>query len=230
MDTKALYKIGYGVYLIGAKKGEKINGQIANTIFQIAAEPPTIAVSINKNNLTWEYIHESKVFSASVLDNETPLPFIGQFGFKSGRDTNKFADVNYKIGVTGAPVVTDHTVSYLEVKVTQEVDAGTHTVFIGQLVDASVLSDKTTLTYEYYQQVKRGTTPKSAPSYHAPQKEEKEAPKMAKYKCTVCGYIYDPALGDADSGIKPGTAFESLPANWTCPICGAEKSQFEKID
>lgn len=230
MDTKALYKIGYGVYLIGAKKGDKINGQIANTIFQIASEPPTIAVSINKNNLTWQYIHESQAFSASVLDNETPLTFIGQFGFKSGRDTNKFEGVNYKIGVTGSPVVTDHAVSYLEVKVTQEVDAGTHTVFIGQLVDAGVLSDKGTLTYEYYQQVKRGTTPKSAPSYHAPQKEEKEAPKMAKYKCTICGYIYDPALGDADSGIKPGTAFESLPANWTCPICGAEKSQFEKID
>jgi len=230
MDSKALYKIGYGVYVICSKKGDKINGQIANTIFQVASEPPTIAVSINKNNLTWEYIHDSKVFSASILDNETPLAFIGQFGFKSGRDTNKFEGVNYKIGVTGAPIVIDHSVSYLEVKVAQEVDAGTHTVFIGQLVDAGVLSDKGTLTYEYYQQVKRGTTPKNAPSYHEPQKEAKEAPKMAKYKCTVCGYIYDPALGDPDSGIKPGTAFESLPANWTCPICGAEKSNFEKID
>ena len=230
MDSKALYKIGYGVYVICSKKGDKINGQIANTIFQVASEPPTIAVSINKNNLTWEYIHESKVFSASILDNETPLAFIGQFGFKSGRDINKFEGVTYKIGVSGAPVVIDHSVSYLEVKVTQEVDAGTHTVFIGQLVDAGVLSDKGTLTYEYYQQVKRGTTPKNAPSYHEPQKETKEAPKMAKYKCSVCGYIYDPALGDPDSGIKPGTAFESLPANWTCPICGAEKSNFEKIE
>jgi rubredoxin/flavin reductase (DIM6/NTAB) family NADH-FMN oxidoreductase RutF len=230
MDTKALYKIGYGVYIIGSKKGDKINAQIANTIFQIASEPPTIAVSINKKNLTHEYIHDSQVFSASILNNEVPLSFIGTFGFKSGRDVNKFENVKYKIGSSGAPVVLDYAVSSLEVKVTQEVDAGTHTLFIGQLVDAEVLGDKPTLTYEYYQQVKRGTTPKNAPSYHEPQKEVKEAPKMAKYKCSVCGYIYDPALGDPDSGIKPGTAFESLPDNWTCPVCGAEKSNFEKID
>jgi flavin reductase (DIM6/NTAB) family NADH-FMN oxidoreductase RutF/rubredoxin len=229
MDSKALYKIGYGVYVIGSKKGDKINAQIANTIVQIASEPPTIAVRINKKNLTHEFIHESKVFSASILDNEAPLSFIGAFGFKSGRDTNKFEGVKYKIGSTGAPVVLDYTVSALEVKVAQEVDAGTHTLFIGQVVEAEVLSDKPTLTYEYYQQVKRGITPKGAPSYHEPQKEVKEAPKMAKYKCTVCGYIYDPALGDPDSGVKAGTAFESLPDSWSCPICGAEKSDFEKI-
>jgi flavin reductase (DIM6/NTAB) family NADH-FMN oxidoreductase RutF/rubredoxin len=230
MDTKALYKIGSGVYIIGAKKDDKINAQIVNTIFQITSEPPTVAVSINKKNLTHEYIHASQVFSASVLNNEAPLAFIGTFGFKSGRDINKFEGIKYKIGATGAPIVLDNAVSCFEMKVLQEVDAGTHTVFIGQVVEAEVLSDKPTLTYEYYQQVKRGTTPKGAPSYHEPQKEVKEAPKMAKYKCTVCGYIYDPALGDPDSGIKPGTPFESLPANWTCPVCGAEKSNFEKMD
>jgi len=230
MDTKALYKIGSGVYVIGSKKGDKINGQIVNTIFQITSEPPTVAVSINKKNLTYEYIHESKVFTAAVLNNETPLAYIGNFGFKSGRDINKFEGIKYKIGVTGAPLVLDHTVSCFEMKVLQEVDAGTHVVFIGQVVEAEVLSDKPTLTYEYYQQVKRGTTPKSAPSYHEPVKEVKEAPKMAKYKCTICGYIYDPALGDPDSGIKPGTPFESIPDSWTCPICGTDKSNFEKME
>ncbi len=229
MDSKALYRIGYGVYIIGSKKGEKINAQIANTIFQITSEPPTVAVSINKKNLTHEYIHESRVFSASILNNEAPLSFIGTFGFKSGRDTNKFDGIKYKIGSSGAPVVLDYAVSSLEVKVTQEVDAGTHTLFIGQVVEAEVLSDKPTLTYEYYQQVKRGSTPKSAPSYQEPQKKM-EAPKMAKYRCTVCGYVYDPALGDPDSGIKPGTAFEAIPDNWTCPMCGADKSNFEKLD
>ncbi|HSW57898.1 MAG TPA: flavin reductase [Dehalococcoidales bacterium] len=230
MDSKALYRIGYGVYIIGAKKGNKINAQIANTISQIASEPPTVAVSINKKNLTHEYIHESQAFSASILNNETPLAFIGIFGFKSGRDGNKFEGINYKTGATGAPVVLDHAVSYLEVKVNQEVDAGTHTLFIGQVVEAEVLSDKPTLTYEYYQQVKRGTTPKGAPSYQEPKKEVKAAPKMAKYKCSICGYIYDPSLGDPDSGIKAGTSFEDLPANWTCPLCGAEKSNFEKME
>ena len=165
MDSKALYKIGYGVYLVGAHKGDKLNAQIANTVFQVASEPPTVAVSINKKNLTWEYIHESQAFSATVLQQDTPLPFIGRFGFKSGRDMNKMEGVNYRPGVTGSPVVLDNAVSFLEVKVKQEVDVGTHTIFIGEVVDAGIIEEKPTLTYEYYQQVKRGTTPKTAPSY-----------------------------------------------------------------
>jgi flavin reductase (DIM6/NTAB) family NADH-FMN oxidoreductase RutF/rubredoxin len=234
MDPKALYKIGYGMYIIGAQKGGKINAQIANTVFQISSEPPTLAVSINKKNLTNEYIREGRAYAAAVLSIDTPLSFIGQFGFKSGREVNKFEGVNYKSGVTGSPIVLDNAVSYLEVKVTQEVDAGTHTIFIGQVVEGEVLNDKQTLTYEYYQQVKRGTTPKTAPSYveikQQPPPAPKAAPsaKAAKYKCQVCGYIYDPEVGDPDSGIKPGTPFEAIPDNWTCPVCGADKSQFSK--
>jgi rubredoxin/flavin reductase (DIM6/NTAB) family NADH-FMN oxidoreductase RutF len=233
MDLKALYKIGYGMYVIGAHKGNKINAQIANTVFQITSEPPTVAVSINKKNLTWEYIRESKAFSASILLQDTPLAFIGNFGFKSGRDTPKFEGVNYKTGATGSPVVLDNTASYIETKVLQEVDAGTHTIFIGQIVDAAVLADKPALSYEYYRQVKQGTTPKTAPSYIEIKKETPApapAPKLAKYKCSVCGWIYDPALGDPDGGIKPGTPFESIPDSWVCPVCGADKGQFEKIE
>ncbi|MDD5701327.1 MAG: flavin reductase family protein, partial [Dehalococcoidales bacterium] len=133
MDPRALYKIGYGMYLVGSHKGDKINAQVANTVFQISSDPPTIAVSINKKNLTHEYIHVSRVFSVSVLNIETPLTFIGQFGFKSGRDTDKFAGVNYRPGANGSPVILDNTISFLEVRVDQEVDAGTHTIFIGQL-------------------------------------------------------------------------------------------------
>ena len=172
MDTKALYKISYGVYIVCSADGDKINGQIANTVIQAASEPPTIAVSINKDNLTHEYIEKSRVFTASILAQDTPLSFIGDFGFKSGRDTNKFESVNYKIGTTKAPVVTDNTTAYMEVRVTKEIDVGTHTLFIGELVDAEVLSDNPSMTYEYYHQVKRGTTPKSAPSY-IEKKEEK---------------------------------------------------------
>ena len=230
MDPKALYKIGYGMYVIGAKKGEKINAQIANTVFQITSEPPTVAVSINKKNLTWEYINQSKAFSASVLAQDTPLSFVGQFGFKSGRDTNKFEVVKYKDGQTGSPVVLDNVVSYLEAKVIKSVDTSTHTIFIGEVVNGEVLNDKTPLTYEYYRQVKQGTTPKTAPSYVEVKKEVSPAvPKMAQYRCTICGYIYDPAKGDSDSGIKPGTPFENIPEDWTCPVCGAMKSQFEKL-
>jgi flavin reductase (DIM6/NTAB) family NADH-FMN oxidoreductase RutF/rubredoxin len=230
MDPKSLYRIGYGMYVIGAHKGDKINAQIANTLFQISSEPPTLAVSINKKNLTHEYIRDSQAFAAAVLNIDTPLAFIGQFGFKSGRDINKFEGVNYKTGSTGSPIVLDNTVSYLEVKVSQEVDAGTHSIFIGQVVEGEVLNDKKTLTYEYYQQVKRGTTPKTAPSYVEIKKEAPAPPPAAKYKCQVCGYIYDPVAGDPDGGIKAGTPFEAIPDSWTCPVCGADKSQFVKID
>jgi len=165
MDLKALYKLGYGLYVVCSRKGDKLNGQIVNTVFQITSEPPTIAVSINKSNLTHEFIKASKVFTASVLCQDTPLAFIGHFGFKSGRDIDKFKDINYKIGETQAPVVIDNVVAYLEAKVTQEVDVGTHTVFIGEVVNADVISEEECMTYAHYHLVKRGTTPKTAPSY-----------------------------------------------------------------
>lgn len=229
MDLQALYKIGYGVYIVCSRKGDRINGQIANTFFQITSEPPTVAVSINKKNLTHEFITESKVFTASILAQDTPLSFIGQFGFKSGRDINKFEGVQYKTGVTGAPAVTENAVCYIEAKILQSVDVGTHTIFIGEVVGAEVVSNKPVMTYEYYHQVKRGTTPKTAPSYIAPEKKEEKKPSMDKYRCKVCEYVYDPAQGDPDGGIKPGVAFADLPASWVCPVCGAGKEEFEKI-
>jgi len=165
MDLKALHKLGYGLYVVTSRKGDRLNGQIANTVFQVTSEPPTIAVSINKNNLTWEFIRESRVFAVSVLCQDTPLPFIGRFGFKSGREIDKLEGINYRVGETKAPVVIDHAVSYLEAKVVQEMDVGTHTIFVGQVVGAEVLNEMPCMTYDYYHKVKRGTVPKAAPSY-----------------------------------------------------------------
>jgi len=227
MNTKALYKLSYGLYVISSRKEDRLNGQIANTLFQITSEPPTIAVSINKQNLTHEFITGSKVFAASVISQDAPLSFIGHFGFKSGREIDKLKDVNYKLGETRAPLVLDHTLAYLEAKVIREIDVGSHTIFIGELVGADVLKEGEPMTYAYYHQVKRGTTPRTAPSYI---EERKEVKKMAKYQCTVCGYIYDPELGDPDGGIKPGTPFKEIPDDWVCPVCGAAKSDFEKLE
>jgi len=224
MNIKALYKLGYGLYVVCSGKGSKVNGQIANTVFQVTSEPPTIAVSINKNNLTHELIKESKVLTVSVISQDTPLSFIGHFGFKSGREIDKLEGINYKTGNTNAPVITDNTLAYLEARVIQEVDVGTHTIFIGELVEADVLKEGEAMTYAYYHLVKRGTTPKTAPSYI---EEKKEASQVAKYRCTICGYVYDPELGDPDGGIKPGTPFEQIPDDWVCPVCGAAKSAFE---
>ena len=226
MDPKALYKISYGLYLIASKKGDKINGQTANALIQVTAEPPAVAIGLNKKNLTNEYIKESKVFAVSILAQDTPLNIIGQFGFRSGRDINKFDNINHKFGKTGVPIILDNTLAYLEAKVTHEMDVGTHTVFVGEIVESEVLKDGEPMTYAYYHQVKRGTTPKTAPTYH---KEEKKPISSAKYKCPVCGYIYDPEKGDPDGGIAPGTSFEDIPDNWSCPICGVSKDQFKKI-
>ena len=199
MNAKALHKLGYGMYVVASKQGDRLNAQIANSVFQITSEPPTVAVSINKRNLTHRFIQESGVFAAAVLCQDTPVSFVGHFGFKSGWDTNKLEGVDYRIGKTGAPLVTENAVAYLEAEVIKEVDVGSHTIFIGSLVDADVISDEVVL-------------------------------KMAKYECTVCGYIFDPVLGDPDGDIAPGTPFEELPDDWVCPVCGADKSEFEKIE
>ena len=228
MNLKAIQKICYGVYIISSKKDGKINGQIANTAFQITSDPPTMAISINKENLTHDYIRSSKVFTVSILSKYAPMTLIGKFGFKSGRDTEKFADTGHRQGVTGAPIVLDSTIGFLECEVLSETDVGTHTIFIGRVVECDVLSDAEPMTYTYYHQMKGGKSPKTAPTYV---KDESEPPKPAesgKYVCNVCGYVYDPAAGDPENGIKPGTKFEDLPDSWVCPVCNAPKSEFSK--
>lgn len=229
LDRRALYVITYGMYVVSSHLDDKLNGQIANTVFQVCAEPPRIAVSINKGNLTHEYISKSGALAVSVLDEPTPMTFIGLFGFKSGRDVDKLSQVQYKKGTTGCPLVTENALAVLEGKVTGSADASTHTIFIADLVAGEVLKEGTPLTYAFYHENKKGKAPKAAPTYMEPPKatEQKEVPaSMKKYVCNVCGYVYDPAAGDPDNGVSPGTAFESLPENWVCPVCGASKEEF----
>ncbi len=227
MDPTALFTFSYGLYVVTSRKGERINGQTANTVFQISSEPPTVAVSINKNNLTNEFIREGGFFAVSVLAQDAPLSLIGQFGFKSGREVDKFVGIAYRTTGNGLPYLTDHVLAYIEARVIQEVDAGTHTIFIGELTEAEVLREGTPMSYAYYHQMKRGSAPPAAPT---DKQERKETGKMAKYECTVCGYVYDPAEGDPENGVVPGTAFEDLPEDWVCPVCGAGKDEFEKVD
>jgi flavin reductase (DIM6/NTAB) family NADH-FMN oxidoreductase RutF/rubredoxin len=230
VDSKTLNKISYGLYVVSSVQGDRHNGQIANTVFQITSEPPTIAVSINKENLTHEYIESSGLFTVSILSKEAPMPFIGQFGFKTGREVDKFKGVGYRLGANGCPVVLDNVTGYLEARVEKAMDVGTHTIFAGLVTDAQSVSNGEPMTYAYYHEVKRGTAPKTAPTYIKDrEKEAKEATKLDKYTCTVCGYVYDPGLGDPDASIAPGTAFEDLPEDWVCPICGSGKDEFEKV-
>lgn len=235
MNKKALHKISYGLYIVSSKKGDKFNGQIANTVFQATSEPPAVAVSINKGNLTHEFIQDSGIFAASILCKDAPMTLIGHFGFKSGRDLDKFKGQSYKIGVTGVPIILDFCAGYIEAEVIKSLDVGTHTIFVGNVIDADVLSEVEPMTYAYYHQIKGGKTPKAAATYVAEEKSSVAIPEppvkaLAKYECQVCGYIYDPEVGDPDGGIEPGTAFEDLPDDWSCPVCGASKEDFKKVE
>lgn len=245
MELNVLQKISYGMYIIGARKGEAINAQTANTVMQISSDPLSVAVAINKDNLTHEYIKEGQRFSISVLEQETPLSLIGTFGFRSGRDINKFENINYALTEQGLPYVTDHALAYLEAEVIGEMDASTHTVFLGRVTGAKVLKEGDPLTYAYYHRVKRGTTPPSASTYVPDEKAQESSSgdpggsdgsgdpggsggETDKYVCRVCGYVYDPEAGDPENNILPGTTFGELPEDWVCPICGAGKDAFEK--
>jgi flavin reductase (DIM6/NTAB) family NADH-FMN oxidoreductase RutF/rubredoxin len=227
MALNGLYKISYGVYVVTSGKEGRCNGQIANTVVQVSSQPATVAVSINKQNFTHEFIKQSGVFAVSVLSKDAPLSFIGNFGFKCGREFDKFAGMTYIVGETGTRIVLNHAVAYFEAKVVNEIDVKTHTVFVGEIVAAKLLNDETPMTYDFYHQIKRGTTPKSAPTFIQAETKE-EIKDNSKYVCRVCGYVYDPILGDPDSGIQPGTSFEKLPENWVCPICKAAKIQFDR--
>jgi flavin reductase (DIM6/NTAB) family NADH-FMN oxidoreductase RutF len=165
MDPTTLHKIGYGMYVVCSKKEEKRNGQIANALFQVTAEPATVAVSINKKNLTHEFIEASGVFTVSILEKEAPMKFIGNFGFKTGRNLDKFQGVGCKTGITGAPVVLDNTIGYFEAEVIDKISVGTHTVFIGKVVEAETLKEAEPMTYAYYHEVKKGLSPENAPTF-----------------------------------------------------------------
>ncbi|MFA5142653.1 MAG: flavin reductase family protein [Candidatus Omnitrophota bacterium] len=165
MDPNVLHNLSYGMYIVSSNKLERLNGQIANTVFQITNEPVTIAISINKNNLTHEFIETSRQFAVSVLSEEAPLTFIGKFGFKTGKTEDKFKDVNFKKLPSGCPVVLDYSICYVEAKVAGKFDCGTHTVFLGQMTASEMVKPGKPMTYEYYHLVKKGTTPRRAPTF-----------------------------------------------------------------
>jgi flavin reductase (DIM6/NTAB) family NADH-FMN oxidoreductase RutF/rubredoxin len=220
--------------IIGSKKDQRFNGCIVNTVFQVTPEPPMVAVSVNRRCLTHEYITDSRVFAVSILSQEAPMIFIGKFGFRSGREIDKFEKVNFKTGRTGSPIILDNTVGFIEAEVTESIDVETHTLFIARIVACQTLDkEKEPMTYAYYRDIKHGRTPKTAATYlkvkqSAGLKEGIE--DMKKYKCLMCGYIYNPAVGDPDNGVEAGTAFEDLPDGWVCPDCGASQDEFEPVE
>lgn len=224
INFEALFNITYGLYIVCSGDKNKGNGFISNTVFQVTAEPAKFAASCNKNNYTAEFIQKTGAFSVSILHTDASSDIIGKFGYKSGKDFNKMDDIQLKYGDTGVPVVISDSIAYLECKVVQTIDVGTHLIFIGELINAELLDEtKNPMTYLHYRQVKKGVAPKNAPTYIDKSKLETKPKGIVskKYKCTACGYIYD----DAVESIK----FEDLPENWECPVCGSEKSDFIEV-
>jgi len=244
VDITTFFKITYGLYVVSAGDEKSNNGHVSNTVFQITADPPRFAVASHKDNLTTEYIEKHKAFTISVLEQDVDLDFLGPWGFKSGKEVSKFEKATYKVGKTGTPILLDKTLAYIECELEQKVDTGTHVLFIGKVVDAAILDDnKVSLTYTYYRDVIKGLSPENSPTYVGDKLEkqyvekvkeeepvEKTAAKPKRYQCAICGYIYDPDEGDPHSGIAPGTAFEDIPDDWFCPVCGVSKKDFFPID
>lgn len=224
IQFEALFKISYGLYIVSSGSMQKGNGYISNTIFQVTAEPPTFANCCSKNNYSSELIAQTGAFSVSILHQQTTTDIISRFGYKSGRDGDKMEGLELKQGETGVPIVLNDAIAFLECKVVNTIDLGTHIMFIGELVQASILDDtKEPLTYQYYRQVKKGVAPKNAPTYIHKEKLQAQSHdgKPKQFKCTVCGYIYN----EDEEGIP----FAELPDDWVCPLCGAEKSDFIEI-
>lgn len=202
MDNKAMFKIGYGLYILTAKDGEKDNGCVINTAIQVTSTPNRISVTVNKQNYTHDMIMKTGVFNISILSEKATFDVFKHFGFQSGRDVDKFTD--YKDATrseNGLYYVTGDTNAYISGKVINTLDLGTHTMFIADVTDAEVLADVPTTSYDYYQ---KNIKPKP------------EAPKkVTGYVCKICGYIYE---GDP------------LPEDFICPICKHGAADFEKIE
>ena len=201
MDPKALFRIGYGLYVLTAAENGRHNGCIINTLQQITDTPLRISVTVNKGNLTHDMILRTGRFNVSVLSQDASFDVFRHFGFQSGRETEKIAGYHgVAYSENGLAYLTDMTNAYLSGKVFHTVDLGTHTLFLADLTGAEVLSDVETATYSYYQS---HIKPKPQPV------------KQTGWRCRICGYVYEG---------------EELPADFICPLCKHGTVDFEKIE
>ncbi len=221
IKIEALFNITYGLYIVCSGNEKKGNGFVSNTVFQVTSDPPKFAACCNKDNFTTDLIRDSGLFSVSILHTDSPSSLYGTFGYQSGKDIDKFEDMEVHYGETGVPILINDCMAWLECQVVETYDVGTHWLFIGSLVAADVIDDKLDpITYAHYRNVKKGVAPKNAPTYIDKSKYETQAPASDTKEliCAACGYIYDESMEDV--------RFESLPDDWTCPICGADKEDF----
>lgn len=166
MDENALYKLTYGLYVVSAKAGEERSGCVVNTLTQVTAVPPRLSVAVSKESFTCGLIRKSGRFAAVALDQRSTLMSLGRFGFRSGKDFDKFDGIPMGKDSAGVPYPLENACARFSCQVENTVDLGTHLLFVGQCTEAEILSEDEPLTYTYYRNVIKGKTPKNAPSYH----------------------------------------------------------------
>ena len=198
-DTKALFNVGYGLYVVTSNDGERDNGLIVNTVTQVTNTPNRIAVTINKDNYSHHVIKNTGKMNVCFLTTEAPFKVFEAFGFVSGRTVDKFKDCTPPRSDNGLVYLPKYINSYISLDVVDYVDLGTHGMFICSITESRVISDKESMTYAYYHKYVK---PK-------PAVENKKG-----YVCKICGFIHDE---------------ETIPEDFICPICGHGREDFEKI-
>ena len=198
MDNNALFKLSYGLFVLTAKQDGRDNGCIINTVMQITDAPKRIQIAVNKENYTHDMIAATGEFNVSVLSQDAVFWVFQHYGFQSGRDVDKFANLPEARTPNGIRYVEGCTNAVISGKVFQSIDCGTHTLFLADVTDAKVLSDEPSMTYQYYfDHVK----PKPQPA------------EKAKWVCKICNYVYEG---------------EELPPDFICPWCKHGAEDFEK--
>ena len=220
MDIRTLNNLTYGMYVVTTKYNDKKIGCFVNTVTQVTAQNPIISISISKNNYTSEAMQINRKIGISILSEKTDPKVIGKFGFFSSKDVDKFDDIEY-IDVDNIPIINENICGYLICQVLNIVDVETHNIVLARVIDAKILNEYVPMTYSYYHNVVKGKVPKNAPTYKEVEENKREVKGMEKYKCTICGYIYDEE--------KEGIKFSDLPEDWVCPLCGVGKNMFEKM-
>ncbi len=201
MDQKALYNLTYGLYLLTTREMGKDHGCIINTVMQVGREPDRIAISVQNSNLTCEVLKRTELFNLSAITADAPFDIFRQFGMQSGRDVEKFRGYP---GIDRAPntlpILSNHANMYLSVYVTEQIDLGTHTLFIGEILDGAVLNNKPSCTYAHYQSEIKPKPQKAA---------------VKQWECRICGYVYEG---------------EEVPDDYLCPLCLHGKEDFIPVD
>lgn len=199
IDPKALFNIGYGLYVVTSRDGEKDNGLIVNTVAQITSDPLTVCVAINKSNYSHDAIKKTGKMNVCPISESAPFKVFEHFGMQSGRNVNKFSDCTPNRSDNGLVVLPHHINSFFSLEVENYVDMGTHGLFLCAVTETGIISDEDTMTYTYYH---KNVKPKPA------------ADKNKGFVCTICGYVHES---------------DTLPDDFVCPLCLHPASDFRPL-